>query len=87
MHIGAFALYGYNKDPDQKGHLIIDPEAAAVVRELFDLYAEGMRRTAIARALSDKNIPTPTEYKSAARIKILKEPLKMYGESLERILQ
>ena len=23
FHIGAFALYGYKKDPDQKGHLII----------------------------------------------------------------
>ena len=33
FHIGAFALYGYKKDPDQKGHLIIDEEAAAVVRE------------------------------------------------------
>ena len=25
-HIGAFALYGYKKDPDVKGHLIIDEE-------------------------------------------------------------
>ena len=24
FHIGAFALYGYKKDPDRKGHLIID---------------------------------------------------------------
>src|SRR5574344_1461872 len=29
FHIGAFALYGYKKAPDQKGHLIIDEEAAA----------------------------------------------------------
>ena len=29
-HIGAFALYGYKKDPDVKGHLIIDEEAAEV---------------------------------------------------------
>ena len=28
LHIGAFALYGYKKDPDIKGHLIIDEEAA-----------------------------------------------------------
>ena len=38
-HIGAFALYGYQKDPDRKGHLIIDEEAAAVVREVFILFA------------------------------------------------
>lgn len=63
MHIGAFALYGYAKDPDQKGHLIIDPEAAEVVREIFNLYASGMGRTAIARLLNDRGIPNPTEYK------------------------
>ena len=28
FHIGAFALYGYQKDPEQKGHLIVDEEAA-----------------------------------------------------------
>ena len=28
LHIGAFALYGYKKDPNQKGHLVIDEEAA-----------------------------------------------------------
>ena len=38
FHIGAFALYGYKKDPEQKGHLIIDEEAAAVVREVFTLF-------------------------------------------------
>ncbi len=63
MHIGAFALYGYQKDPEQKGHLIIDPEAAAVVREVFELYASGVGRTNIARILNDKGIPNPTEYK------------------------
>ncbi len=63
FHIGAFALYGYKKDPDQKGHLIIDEEAAAIVREVFTLFAQGYGKTAIARMLNDKGIPNPTEYK------------------------
>ncbi len=63
FHIGAFALYGYKKDPDQKGHLIIDEEAAAVVREVFNLFAQGYGKTAIARMLNDQGIPNPTEYK------------------------
>ena len=63
FHIGAFALYGYKKDPEQKGHLIIDEEAAAVVREVFNLFASGMGKTAIARLLNDRGIPNPTEYK------------------------
>ena len=62
-HIGAFALYGYQKDPDRKGHLLIDEEAAAVVREVFTLFAEGHGKTAIARILNDRGIPNPTEYK------------------------
>ncbi len=63
FHIGAFALYGYKKDPDQKGHLIIDEEAAAVVREVFTLFSQGYGKTAIARLLNDRGIPNPTEYK------------------------
>ena len=63
FHIGAFALYGYEKDPNQKGHLIIDEEAAAVVREVFTLFSQGYGKTAIARMLNDRGIPNPTEYK------------------------
>ena len=63
FHIGAFALYGYKKDPGQKGHLIIDEEAAAVVREVFTLFFQGYGKTAIARMLNDRGIPNPTEYK------------------------
>lgn len=63
LHIGAFALYGYKKDPDQKGHLIIDEEAATVVREVFTLFSQGYGKTTIARMLNDRGIPNPTEYK------------------------
>lgn len=63
MHIGSFALYGYQKDPKQKGHLIIDPEAAEVVRMVFDLFVSGHGKTNIARILNDKGIVNPTEYK------------------------
>lgn len=63
FHIGAFALYGYQKDPDQKGHLIIDEEAASVVRNIFTWFSQGYGKTAIARMLNDRGIPNPTEYK------------------------
>lgn len=63
FHIGAFALYGYRKDPERQGHLLIDEEAAAVVREVFRLYASGMGKTAIARRLNEQGIPNPTAYK------------------------
>lgn len=63
FHIGAFALYGYQKDPESKGHLIIDEEAAAIVREVFTLFDQGYGKTAIARILNDRSVPNPTEYK------------------------
>jgi len=63
FHIGAFALYGYKKDPEQKGHLIIDEEAANVVREVFTLFSQGYGKTTIARTLNDRGVPNPTEYK------------------------
>lgn len=63
FHIGSFALYGYKKDPDQKGHLLIDDEAAAIVREVFTLFSQGYGKTAIARILNDRGVPNPTEYK------------------------
>ncbi len=63
VHIGAFALYGYKKDPEQKGHLIIDDEAAQIVREVFTLFSQGYGKTNIARMLNDRGIPNPTEYK------------------------
>ena len=62
-YIGSTALYGYKKDPDEKGHLIIDEEAANVVREVFTLYNQGHGKTAIARLLNNKGIPNPTQYK------------------------
>lgn len=62
-HIGAFALYGYQKDPQQKGHLLIDEEAAEVVREVFTLFSQGYGKTAIAKILNEQGVPNPTEYK------------------------
>ena len=63
FHIGSFALYGYKKDPDLRGHLVIDEEAATVVREVFRLFAQGYGKTAIARILNERGVPNPTEYK------------------------
>ena len=62
-HIGAYALYGYKKDPNLKGHLLIDENAAKVVREVFELFSEGYGKSTIARILNERGIPNPTEYK------------------------
>lgn len=63
FHIGAFAPYGYEKDPEKKGHLIVDKEAADIVKEIFSLFADGYGKSAIAKILNDRGVPNPTEYK------------------------
>ena len=63
LFTGSQPLYGYKKDPEKKGHLIIDEEAADVVREVFTLFAGGMGKANIARLLNQRGIPNPTEYK------------------------
>lgn len=64
FHIGAHALYGYKKDPAQRGHLLPDPPCAAIVREIFTLYAAGYGKTAIARRLNARHIATPSDYRT-----------------------
>lgn len=60
--IGSFAPYGYKKDPENKGHLIIDEEVAPIVKEIFSLYNAGTGRTSIARILNQRGVPSPCEY-------------------------
>lgn len=63
LWVGAFAPYGYKKDPGNKNHLVIDEEAAAIVRYVFSLYLSGVGITAITRRLNDEGIPNPATYK------------------------
>lgn len=62
--IGAFAPYGLKKAPEDKNSLIIDEEAAEVVREIFHLFVnEGMSKLGIVKHLNELGIPNPTSYK------------------------
>ena len=56
-------LYGYRLDPEHKGKLIIDEEAAAIVRQVFRWTIDGMGPSAIARKLNELKVPSPAEYK------------------------
>lgn len=55
--------YGYKKDPDIKGHLLVDEETAPVVRMIFDLCAAGNGPRIIANILREKKILKPTVYR------------------------
>lgn len=61
--VGAFASYGYLKDPEKRNHLIIDPVAGSVVLRIFEMAASGMGQIRIAKTLNSEAIPCPSEYK------------------------
>lgn len=61
--IGSFATYGYMKDPEDKHHLVIDDQAAEVVRQIFDLALEGYSPYHIADRLNEMGVLTPFQYK------------------------
>ena len=60
---GSFAPYGYNRDPENKNHLIIDPIASEIVKKIFENYINGMGLRTIARDLNDNSVASPYEYK------------------------
>lgn len=62
--IGNFAPYGYQKDPQDKNHLIPDERAAATVRQIFAWAAAGRRPAEIARMLNERGEPPPAVYRT-----------------------
>ena len=61
--IGSFAVYGYMKDAADHNRLVIDEQAAFVVRDVFCWRIDGMSCQGIANRLNDLGIPSPYEYK------------------------
>lgn len=61
--IGSAPSYGYLRDPDDKGHLIPDPEHAWVVKKIFEMAYNGIGLSEITTYLNDNNIKTPSSLK------------------------
>ena len=55
-------LYGYMKDPNNKKQWIVDPEAAGIVKRIFQMCIEGAGSETIARTLSEEHILYPGAY-------------------------
>lgn len=56
--------FGYKPDPNNKNRLIIDEEAAIIVRKIFKLAAEGKSYSSISRELTELGIISPAAYKA-----------------------
>ena len=62
--IGSWEKYGYLKDENNKNQLIINPETAPVVKQIFLWRSEGMSYMGINKKLNDSGIPSPGQYKA-----------------------
>lgn len=62
-YVGAFAPFGYQKDPADKHHLIRDDGASVIVERIFDEYLKGVSPKEIARRLTAEGFVNPSSYK------------------------
>ncbi len=67
--IGAFAVYGYRKDPENINHLLVDEYAAGIVKRIFAWKIAGLSNLAIAQKLDGMGILSPMEYKKSLGVK------------------
>lgn len=88
--IGGYASYGYIKDPKDKHRIIVEPEAAAVVKEIFQRKLSGSSNTAIVRWLNDSGILSPCCYRHQKGILIdqrYAQPKPWRVQTVKQILQ
>ena len=63
QYIGSFAPFGYVKDPDDKHQLLVDPDAAEVVKLVYSLFLQGSSKRAVSLYLNEHGIPSPAAYR------------------------
>lgn len=55
-------VYGYLKDPDDKNHLIVDPDTSGIVQRIFQMRLDGVSLGMIAKKMNEEEIPCPSKY-------------------------
>ena len=65
--------YGYQRNPENRDELIIDPEPAKIVKKIFDMAANKISNREIADYLNKKKVLTPWQYRFRDRPEKLAE--------------
>jgi|GEM_PF-2203119 len=60
--IGRLAPYGYEKSPQNCHKLVINPETAPVVRQIFEWAASSVKKNEILRRLNESGTLSPSHY-------------------------
>lgn len=62
-YVGSCPVYGYQKDPENKNHLVIDQDAARVVRDIYRRRIDGASAKRISDELNRLGVLSPLAYK------------------------
>lgn len=84
--IGSFAAYGYEKDKSDHNKLVIDEEAAATVRGIYEKFLSGHSILSIARELNAQGVPNPSSYKSSKGLNCNRSGALWCDATVRRIL-
>ena len=80
-HLCSNPPYGYMKSPDNKKEWIVDEEAAAVVKRIFDLCVAGKGPLQIAKILTADKVLTTKAHYAKQKGKVLPENPYSWNES------
>ena len=64
-YVGSCPIYGYRRDPENKNHLLIDEDAAHVVRDIYRRRIDGASAKHIAEELNRRGVLSPMAYKNS----------------------
>jgi DNA invertase Pin-like site-specific DNA recombinase len=89
--VGSHAIYGYKKSETDKNARLVDEEAAAVVRRIFQMTIEGYGPYSIATQLQAEKVECPSYYLARQgcgkqKNKDIPDPYLWYGTTIGVIL-
>lgn len=90
--VGNFAMYGYIRDPKDRGKLLIDTYSSQIVRQIFSWKLNGINEQRIADRLNAMGVLSPLEYKKQQGVPISenfkkKEKALWSYQAISRILK
>ncbi len=77
----SFTPYGYLKDPKDGHYWIVDEAASAVVKEIYTRYIAGEGADIIAKSLSARCVPTPSQHKINLGLNFRNPNMDMFSTS------
>ena len=91
-HVASSCPYGYLKDEHDGDHWIVDPEAAAIVRQIFAWTMEGFGPYQIAQLLKEKKVEIPAVHmarfgQGLNKNKTFKDPYNWGSSTIVNILK